>query len=184
MPVGLRYSEQKADRLHRQLCGNVDEKVTREGGRVKESLHSAAQFHFECPHSSGRQALRHQSSDSRMPWVVHHVQDDARDGKILNDGSAVRASSACLRGERHRIAEHLKHFVVCGDRPETLAVGSVDGRLVPPHRRSLPVGTEELVREAVGEGVEVSEVDLGEVPRHVAILTARSAWVKNGVPGV
>ncbi len=79
--------------------------------------------------------------------------------------------------------EHLQHFVVCGDRPEPLAVRSVGSRLMPPHRRNLPVGMEEFMREAVGEGVEVREIDLGEVARHQAILMARSAWVKNGVPG-
>src|SRR5580704_19049639 len=113
MPVGLRYAEQEADRLHRQLCRNVDEKVTREGYRIKEPLHSSAQFQLERTHSRGSQALRHESSDSRMPWVVHHVQDDARNGKVLNDGSAVGASAACLRGVGHWIVENLKHFVVC-----------------------------------------------------------------------
>ncbi len=118
-----------------------------------------------------------------MAWVVHHVQDDARDREVLNDGPAVRSVPARLGGVSLSVPEHLQHFVIGGDRPESLAIGSVDRRLVPPDRRNLPVGTEKFVREAVGEGIEIGEVDLLEVVRHPAILVAGSAGVKNGVPG-
>ena len=51
---------------------------------------------------------------------------------------------------------------VGGDRPEALAVGGVVGRLVPVHRRLAAVDGEQLVRESVGEVVQVGEVDAGE----------------------
>ena len=49
---------------------------------------------------------------------------------------------------------------VGGHRPEALAVGRVLGRLVPPDRCLPPVQGEEVVREPVGEQVEVGQVDL------------------------
>ena len=55
------------------------------------------------------------------------------------------------------------HCGVRVHRPEPLAVGRVRGRLVPQHRRRSPQPGEHVVREAVGEAVEVGEVDAGEI---------------------
>ena len=48
------------------------------------------------------------------------------------------------------------------DRPETLAVRGVVGGFVPVHRRLTPVNGEQIVRETVGEVVQIGEVDLRE----------------------
>ena len=108
---------------------------------------------------------------------------DAGHGEVLNDRPAVGPVAARLRGVGHRVAEHPQHLVVGGHRPEALAVGSVGGGLVPPHRRQLPVHPEDVVREAVGEGVEVGQVDLrrGRAPPGHPHGGAR--LVKNGAPG-
>src|SRR4030095_7413565 len=45
-----------------------------------------------------------------------------------------------------------------GDRPEALAVRCVYRRLMPVHRRFAAVHLEQMVREAVGEVVEVGEI--------------------------
>ncbi len=46
-----------------------------------------------------------------------------------------------------------------GHRPKALAIGGVVGRFVPVHRRFSPMDREQLVREAVGEVVQIGEVD-------------------------
>ncbi len=130
-----------------------------------------------------RQALRDQSPDPGVAWVVHHVQHDAGDGQVLNDGPAVGTVTAGLGGIGHGVVEHPQHLVVRGDGPEPLPVRCVDGRLVPPHRRNLPMDAEYVMRETVGERVEIGEVDPAQVVRHGAILTAVLAGVKNGAPG-
>ena len=54
---------------------------------------------------------------------------------------------------------------VAGEHPEPLVAGRVRRRRVEPDRRVAPQRGEELVREAVGEAVEVGEVDLLEPHR-------------------
>ena len=118
-----------------------------------------------------------------MAGVVHHVQHDAGHGEVLNDRAAVGPVAAGLRGEGHRVAQDPQHLVIGGHGPEALPVGCVGGGLVPPHRRLLAVQPEDVVWEAVGEDVEVGQVDLPECLDHRAILVAVPDSVKNGARG-
>jgi hypothetical protein len=118
-----------------------------------------------------------------VPGVVHHVQDDPGHGEVLQDRPPVGAVASGLRRVGRGVTEHLEHFVIGGHRPEALAVGSVRGGLVPPHRCLIPVESEDVVRESIGKGVEIRQVDVAEVVHHGAILVTTPGWVKNGDRG-
>ena len=138
---------------------------------------------LQVAHRGGRQTPGHEAPDAGVTGVVHHVQHDAGHREVLNDRAPVGSVAARLRGIGHGVVQHLEHLVIGGHRPEALPVGRVDGGLVPPHRRLLPVQAEDVVREAAGERVEVGQVDLAEVMHHGAILTAvstRSRMVAGG----
>ena len=145
--------------------------------------HPAPQLLLQAAHDGRGQALGDEATDARVPWVVHHVEDDAGHREVLNDRPAVGPIAAGLGREGDGVVQDPEHLVVGGDRPEPLAVGGVGRGLVPPDGCQLPVQAEDVVGEAAGERVEVGEIDLPEVLDHRAILPAPSAWVKNGAPG-
>jgi len=161
MPFGLRHSQQDADHLHRQFGGDVDQEVERFSRpyRIQQATRPGPQIVLDAADHPRRQPGADQSADLRMPRVVHHVEHLARDGQVLQQRAAERPAAPGNRRVGHRILEHLKGFRVRGDRPEPLAVGGVGGRLVPVHRRLAPVDGEQLVRKAVGEFVQIGEVD-------------------------
>ena len=183
VPVRLRHAEQQADGLHGELGRHVDQEVTVPVDRVDEPAHPASQLLLQIPHGRRRQSPGDQAADAGVPGVVHHVQDDSGHGEVLQDRPPVGAVASGLRRVGPGIAEHLEHLVIGGHRPEAFAVGSVRGGLVPPHRRLVPVQPEDVVRESIGKGVEIREVDVAEVVQHGAILVTRAGWVKNGDPG-
>ena len=96
-----------------------------------------------------------------MTGVVHHRENHARDLQVLQQGAAVAAAPTPLGGVRPGVEQHPCCLGVSGDRPEPFAIGCVLGRSVPPHRRLEAVDLEQVVGEAVGEVVEVGEIDVG-----------------------
>ena len=54
---------------------------------------------------------------------------------------------------------------------------------MPPHRCLVSEEPEDVVRESIGEGVEIRQIDVAEVVNHRAILVTRPGWVKNGNRG-
>ena len=98
-----------------------------------------------------------------MAGIVHHVEDHAGDVEVLEERFLVLPVATALGGVGLGVPHHLEGLGVGGHGPEALAVGGVLGRLVPPHRRLPPVDLEQVVGKAVGEVVEVGEVDRGEL---------------------
>ena len=183
MAVGLGHAEQYADGLHRELGGHVDQKVTLVVDGFDQPTHSTPQLLLQVADGRRRQPPGHQAPDARVTGVVHHVEHDARHREILNDRAPVRSVASRLRGIGHGVVQHLEHLVIGGHRPEALPVGGVDGGLVPPDGRLLPMQAEDVVREAAGEGVEIGQIHLAEVTNHGVILTTISHSVKNGAQG-
>ena len=181
--VRLGHAEQETDGLHRKLGGHVDEEVALLVDRRQQAPHPAPQLVLQVADGRRGQAPGDQAADAGVTGVVHHVQHDARHGQVLDDRPPVGAVAPRLRGVGHRVAEDLEDLVVGGHRPEPLPAGRVGGRLVPPHRRLVPVQAEDVVWEAARKGVEIGQVDLAEVVSHGAILMTAPVSVKNGVPG-
>ena len=167
--VGLGHAEEDADRLHRQLRSHVDEEVERlvDGSGVEEVARSSSELVFQPAHRSGCEPAAHQATNARVSGVVHHVQHHARDVEVLEQRAAALAIPASLGRVGARIVEHLQRLGVGGDAPEPFAPRRVRGGFVPEHRCLAPVDGEQLVRETVGEVVEIGEVDLAECGRAV-----------------
>ena len=164
MSFGLRDSQQDADHLHRQFGGYVNEEVERFAGhhRIQQATRPGPQIVLDATDHPRRQPGTDEPANLRMPRVVHHVEHLARDGQVLQQCAAERPRATGNRRECHRITQYLKRFRVRSDRPEAFAIGSVVGRLVPIHRRLPPMYREQLVRESVGEIVQIGEVDARE----------------------
>ena len=161
MSFGFRHSQQDADHLHRQFGGDVDHEVERLTGhhRIQQPARPGPQIVLDATDHPRRQPGTDEPANLRMPRVVHHVEHLARDRQVLQQRAAERPRATGHRGVGLRITQHLKCFRVRGDRPEALAIGSVLGRFVPVHRRLAPMDREQLVRESVGEVVQIGEVD-------------------------
>ena len=161
MAIRLGDAEEDADHLHRQLRRDLDEEVDRLAvrHRVEQRAGTAAQLVLQPPDGLGRQSLRDEPANPAVARVVHHVEHDARDRKVLDQRAAVRSVAAPLGRVGGGVGQDPQHLFIRRDRPEALAVGRVLGRLVPPHRCRGAVPLEEMVREARREVVEVGEVD-------------------------
>ena len=161
MAIALGDTQEDADRLHRQLGRDVYEEVRR--GRLVDPVEQracpAAELVLEVEHRARRQPLGHEPPDPSVTRVVHHVENAARDGKILDQRAAVGAIASALRGVDLRVPQHLEHFCMRRDRPEALAVGRVCRGFVPPHWRLAAVELEQLVRKAAGKVVEIGQID-------------------------
>ena len=95
------------------------------------------------------------------------------DGQVLEQRPTVRARAAALRRVGRGIAQHGERLGVGRDRPEALAVRRVLGRRVPVDGGLAAVEREGRVRKAVGEAVEIGEVDVGE-PLHAERVVQRA----------
>ncbi len=161
--VLLRDAEQDADGLHRQLRGHRFEEVDL-GARldgVEQQAGAPAQLVLEPAHHARGEPRAHQPADPGVAGVVHHAQHRAGELDVLEQRAAVPAVAAPLRRVGGRVAQDLEHLGVGGHGPEALAVGRVLGGFVPEDRGLPPVPREHVVGEAVGEPVEVREVDVG-----------------------
>ncbi len=171
--IGLRDAHEDADRLHRQLARDVVHEVTITPARrivdrgFDEPGGAAAQVVVEVRDRAGRQSFAHEQPDPLVARVVGHVQHEAGERKVVQRGAAVRTGAARLRRVGTGIVHDGHASRVRMDRPEALTVGSVFGGLVPEHRCDRAQSREEVVREAVGEEVEIGEVDLGGDQFHV-----------------
>jgi hypothetical protein len=97
-----------------------------------------------------------------VPRVVHHVQDLASDGQILQQCSTIRPRAARHRRISNRITKHRNGFRIRRDGPEALSIGRVLRRRVPVHRRLTPMHLEKRVWEARSEVIQIGEVNLGQ----------------------
>ena len=161
MPFGFRNSQQNADHLHRQLRSDVDHEVERlpRLNGIQQPPGAGTEIVLDTADHPWRQAGADQSADLRMPRVVHHVEHLSGDRKVLQQRPTEWALAAGHRRVRLRITKHRKGFGMSGHRPEALAVRGVVGGLMPVHRRLAAMHFEQVVRETVGEIVQIGEVD-------------------------
>jgi hypothetical protein len=161
--VVLRHAEQDADGLQRQLPRHVGHEVERRAvlDLIEEDRRAAPQLLFEDSDRAGCEAGAHEPTDASVARVVHHRQDHPCDLEVLEQGAAVETVAAALGGVGGRVELHRLRLGVGGHRPEPLAPRRVRGGLVPVHGRLAPVLLEDVVREPVGEPIEVGQVDPG-----------------------
>ena len=162
MAIGFGDAEQDADRLHRQLAGDRRRR-SRTCPRASASSTSCAVRRRRSASRrvdrARRQALAHEQPHALMARVVHHVEHHPGDRQVGDRRAAVRAVAAGLRRERVGIVDHGHALGVRVHRPEPFAVGRVRGRLVPQTGAARAKLGEDVVREAVGELVEIGQID-------------------------
>ena len=122
-----------------------------------------------------------------MTRVVRHVEEDPGGEairKVLDDGPAAVGTRTPLGGEAGGVGSHLGDVGVPAQHPEPDPVGRVRARLLPPARSLRPQGGEDVVGKAVGEQVEVAQVDQGEVDGGQGHRVSRAARGPSGASTV
>src|SRR5262249_32596313 len=81
---------------------------------------------------------------------------------VLEPGAAAGTVAALVGREGDRVEYDGHGVVMTGHHPEALAVGAYRGRFMPVDLRVLARPGEVIVRETIGEGRVVRQVDLGD----------------------
>ena len=99
VPILLGYTEQEADRLHRQFGGHVQQEVepVARPELSDQRLGAASQVLFQPPDGTRGQTLADQTPDPSVSGVVHHVEHRTGDGEVQDQRPTVLARPTCLR---------------------------------------------------------------------------------------